>query len=128
MRPVVDLELPRTIFAVGCDDIDADLGHQFNDALGDRHGHVTHGVEDVQAIENRFHGGWVEQIILVFQSNNGFVAKLIKLAQGLAQYMTWRGMQWCAICPVGVADQTSSLMHPGDDSRSRKVRYEHLVG
>src|SRR3989442_8474020 len=128
MRPVVDLKLPWTIFAVGCDDIDTNLRHQFNDTLSDRHRHVTHGVEDMQAIENRFHSRWVEQIKLVFQSNNSFVAKLIKLAQRLAQYMTWRSMQRCAIRPVGVADQACSLMHPGNDSRSRKVRYEYLVG
>jgi len=39
--------------------------HQFDNALCNRHGSVAHGVEDVQSIENRLHGGWIEQVKLV---------------------------------------------------------------
>src|SRR5579875_1465467 len=35
VRPVVDLELSGAILAVGGDDIDADLRHQFDDAFRD---------------------------------------------------------------------------------------------
>src|ERR1700681_1347712 len=65
MWPIVDLELSGAILAVSRDNVDADVRHQFDDALCYRHGSIAHGVEDVQSIENRLHRGWIEQVKLV---------------------------------------------------------------
>src|SRR5438067_12360098 len=92
VRPVVDLELSGAIFAVGGDNVDADLRHQFDDTLCYRHSRVAHMVEDVQAVEDRLHSSWIEQVKFVCEPNHCLVAEFVEFRDCPAQYMTRCGV------------------------------------
>src|SRR5712692_4606761 len=117
MRAVVDLVLARAVFTVRGDDINANLWHQFDNALGDRGSHVARGIEDMQPIKDRFHSDRLEQVKLIFQPNNGLIPQLIQFGYDFAQHMAWSCMERRAICPIGVTDETGSVVQPGYNRR-----------
>src|SRR5579863_6144698 len=59
MRTVVDLELSGSVFGIGGNNVDADVWHEFDYALDHGYGGIAHGIEDVQAVEDRLHAAWI---------------------------------------------------------------------